>query len=1085
MASFFKNLFRKEDESQPVPAAPLTNTSLSAGRMPIFQEAGEAPANTFSVVRNGLSASAGGPFSAVSGRHMTAREIAALLPPALLRFDGISPDEPVPLPVAALRESLQAGRPMLKLSQIQEACPELFQRELLAEEDVEITLPLARVKGILDFSAPMNPPSLPSWTDPAHQTFTPPPAQNPFASMQAPPALPSASPFAPASTQGSGPLGNPFARGSGVATSPFAPVAAPPATLASMTKPAASSPFAVAAPPADLRPLPSPAPQPVAASASPFAPATAQTTPATSSPFAVISPAPPASPSAAPAGSPFSLAAGVNPAGGPSASPFAPHPIAPSTFPMTRMEPAVSILPPAPAATGTNQAMKPSPFSPVGAGNQPAALHQAAFPQPSAPAGGSAIPLTWPPPARADTILPLPIAPQPRTSPIPSVRTALVPALSAPLIAAAPPAPAMLPIPASLTNPSSAPPSDPGLQSVSPSGPMVELSLRAVLRDVDAAQLGFVPDNVPESVRVSLPLDLISRQLASGRVEIGPEDLTAGISEKFRPAFARAKDGLRIVVPMSEIFHNLPESAKPALEPAAPTEAHRSITTSPFQTPFAIKAEEDTSRHLLDFSLTGFNPATLPARPSTHPVPAPILPPAPLPLIQPSAGGPPAVQVDLPTLRPVSSPPALPSADSSAPPPLMPRPGLLSRPPGFSTAPTAPPAANGSSAAPTPPKSPPRLKSVPLSPAALRAFPKPAAPSGPDHNPNVPASKIPAPSSFPLPSVAPALSALPASHGFALPPLGSPQDQAVIPPALPPVGESRIMPGTDNPDDLGESFSAAKLSAEPPSRAGSAPVSLLPVETAPLASLAALTATLPVLPGVPEFPGTDLKPPLPPLIAAAPPAILESPATPPPWPSGSLTSSVPVADLAPSPALWPPLLPEPLSPVREALDLTLPSALESRELAPAPATSPLEDLTFGCITDLRQLTLRAVLGTDQFLTPQDIVNCCAALPGLQACVLLQSGGTLTSQGMDETAAAAFCASAAKTRSSLATLAETMGLGTGGNFTLRTDHGIRSFFLETNLCLAVWHAQPQFSGGTREKLILIAQEMAKCQSPYTS
>ena len=146
--------------------------------------------------------------------------------------------------------------------------------------------------------------------------------------------------------------------------------------------------------------------------------------------------------------------------------------------------------------------------------------------------------------------------------------------------------------------------------------------------------------------------------------------------------------------------------------------------------------------------------------------------------------------------------------------------------------------------------------------------------------------------------------------------------------------------------------------------------------------------------------------------------------------------------------------------------------------SPRIASAPQEDLTFGCIADVRQLMLRAVLGTDQVLTPQDIVDHCAAFPGLKACVLLQRDAILTSRGMDETDAAAFRASAVKTRDSLVTLAETMGLGQGGNFTLRTDHGIRSFFLDSNLCLAVWHAQPNFSGGTREKLILIAQELSK-------
>jgi hypothetical protein len=124
------------------------------------------------------------------------------------------------------------------------------------------------------------------------------------------------------------------------------------------------------------------------------------------------------------------------------------------------------------------------------------------------------------------------------------------------------------------------------------------------------------------------------------------------------------------------------------------------------------------------------------------------------------------------------------------------------------------------------------------------------------------------------------------------------------------------------------------------------------------------------------------------------------------------------------------------------------------------------------------LTLRAVLGADQPLAVQDIVNACASLPGLKACVLFRGDKTLLNQGMDETEAGTFHTTAIKTRDSLAVLAETMGLGTGGNFTLRTDHGVRSFFFDAGLCLGVWHDQPAFTGGVREKLILITQELAK-------
>lgn len=319
----------------------------------------------------------------------------------------------------------------------------------------------------------------------------------------------------------------------------------------------------------------------------------------------------------------------------------------------------------------------------------------------------------------------------------------------------------------------------------------------------------------------------------------------------------------------------------------------------------------------------------------------------------------------------------------------------------------------------------------------------------------------------PLPAL-PAAASLPAFPGT--PPLLSPSAALKVEvPSFP----------SESFDDLGESFSAASLSAEPPPRAGSAPVSLV-------GSLSEMVASTPV-----SQPLADSQtPPLPTpssIAAIAGEAVVPVGPAIPAWPPASLPSLAPVAAPALShvPAIsesLPPVLPA--LPVKETSEEWASPPVPAARVAPVytgrsgPVGSPQEDLTFGCVTDLRQLMLRAVLGTDQVLAAQDIVDCCAGLPGLKACVLLQRDTILTSQGMDEMEAGSFCSSAVKTRDSLVTLAETMGLGQGGNFTLRTDHGIRSFFLEANLCLAVWHAQPNFSGGTREKLILIAQELAK-------
>ena len=216
---------------------------------------------------------------------------------------------------------------------------------------------------------------------------------------------------------------------------------------------------------------------------------------------------------------------------------------------------------------------------------------------------------------------------------------------------------------------------------------------------------------------MTLPLELISSQLATGRVELSVSDICSGIASKFQPAFSRAAADCRIVVPMSEVFHNLPESARPGLAPSpAAGENHLAITTSPFQTPFAIKAEEDSS----------------------------LKPPV----------------LQLPSLRPsisIAPAPEVPHGETS---------GVLSHPPGSG-------AADARS---------PRVKAFASSPIALRPFPRPGSPaSEPVPVPVVSAEPNPA---FPVPGAA----------------------------------------STPDADDLGESFSAARLSHEPPPRAGSAPV---------------------------------------------------------------------------------------------------------------------------------------------------------------------------------------------------------------------------------------------------------------------
>jgi hypothetical protein len=244
----------------------------------------------------------------------------------------------------------------------------------------------------------------------------------------------------------------------------------------------------------------------------------------------------------------------------------------------------------------------------------------------------------------------------------------------------------------------------------------IKVSLAALLRDITIEDLGFDPAAVPGSVDAELSCDTVLPQLATGRVEVSIEELRAGVIDRFRPAFARARNGLRFVVPLSEIFRSLPAEAIPA---AAPVQEHIPISTSAFQTPFAIKAEEDKAG------------VPLPSLPpiSGVAVPAPVQPLAPFPLTPPAAAESPAAPAapKLPEL------PALPRLPGMAAPVGAPgsRPSPFARPPGSPAADQTPPAV----APMTPPFTPPvKLPSLgaaeqhddlgaPFAAASLRAEP--------------------------------------------------------------------------------------------------------------------------------------------------------------------------------------------------------------------------------------------------------------------------------------------------------------------------------------------------------------------------
>jgi hypothetical protein len=697
---------------------------------------------------------------------------------------------------------------------------------------------------------------------------------------------------------------------------------------------------------------------------------------------------------------------------------------------------------------------------------------------------------------------------------------------------------------------------------------VVEISLKAALRDADAGKLGFVPEGVPAGVVLKLPLSVVGPQLAMGRVEIGLEELRQGVQEANRRAFDGATADLRVVVPLSELFPLLPAELIPGAggipEPLSENpgqtgeERHRQMDDDDdeeflpeFPQPSAAVSAAAASlpkenavlkpapsmaaptgavlKPLPSLAVAARSPLPMSvAAPAAVPAPPPVLAPLiagavpkpasmPAPIASPAPVEPeapvslPSAISGLPALPPLPAVsggiPAIPENLPALPPLVLRNGGMFSRPPARPVA-AAPVANQGLGSAPG-------LASIgPVTPPPRNASssgiaPLPLLSRGPSLSPMPPVPKIHAGEMDPPPSPAPP-PASPVGPVSPVVPVG--QAGPVPPPTLTVLTDCRDLPGED--DDLGPDRPAGALMLEPPfpgqkpAVPDSAPRPLPVPPLEPILKPAEAEPVMPTAKSEPEpQPEAELEAhtrtsnPEPLAVASQiPPASPTLPILP------SLPALIPV--LAP---LTPPAEETAAQPTTPTLAPIVPPT------GPEPETSPQlpddgEDVAFGCVPDATQLTLRALFGTSDWLTSQEVVNRCSRLPGLRACVLLRPPApALSSDGLTEADSETFVRQAARTfeflldlsgpdtdpgakpaplpgdapapNSSSADSAPGSGSPAAGtprsaNFTLRSDDSVRSFFIAGDCCLAVWHQEAAFSSGTREKLILTAGELAR-------
>lgn len=140
-----------------------------------------------------------------------------------------------------------------------------------------------------------------------------------------------------------------------------------------------------------------------------------------------------------------------------------------------------------------------------------------------------------------------------------------------------------------------------------------------------------------------------------------------------------------------------------------------------------------------------------------------------------------------------------------------------------------------------------------------------------------------------------------------------------------------------------------------------------------------------------------------------------------------------------------------------------------RESAEPVLSGPASDQTF----DLRDLELKAIFSTSETFTLSKVARRVVGLPGISSCALSTPGKLVQASRSEESRIGN---EAREMVTTLRNLAKLTGLPEARTFTLHTDRGIVSLFLEDECCVTVHHESAAFPPGVREKLILVARSL---------
>ncbi len=149
-------------------------------------------------------------------------------------------------------------------------------------------------------------------------------------------------------------------------------------------------------------------------------------------------------------------------------------------------------------------------------------------------------------------------------------------------------------------------------------------------------------------------------------------------------------------------------------------------------------------------------------------------------------------------------------------------------------------------------------------------------------------------------------------------------------------------------------------------------------------------------------------------------------------------------------------------------------------VAPMPVSEPARIETpsapiQGDGEDYADLEMRAIFSSSESFTLSRLARKIVELPGMQGCALATPSHLVQASKSEENRLGDEAEEMVNTVKNLAKLT---GLPDAKTFTLQTDRGIVSLFMEGDCCLIVRHDEGSFEAGVREKLIVISRNMHK-------